>query len=120
MTTLTAFRTSNTQTAAVLGAMAALLIGIAMVPAASAAPIDETPSLVVQYDPQNLATDSGARAVYAKIASAARQVCPGDSSRDLRAIFDARKCRQEAIARAVNQIHQPRLVEIAARHGKKG
>jgi UrcA family protein len=52
--------------------------------------------------------------------SAARHVCPEESSKDLRVIFATRQCREDAIARAVSKIHQPRLVEIAARHAKQG
>ncbi|MGA2777198.1 MAG: UrcA family protein [Steroidobacteraceae bacterium] len=118
MSKIRLFNTNKTRTTAVLGALAALLVGIAMIPTANAAASDEAPSLVVRFDAQSLASEGGAREVFAKIVAAARQVCPGDSTRELGAVFAANQCRKEAIARAVKQIHHPRLVEIAARHGK--
>ncbi len=120
MNTNTAISTAKTQTAVALGAIAALLLGIATIPVAGAESTDEAPSVVVRYDAQSLETESGARVVYEKIASAARQVCPEGSRHDLAAFHAANQCRKAAIARAVNEIHHPRLVEIAALRAKRG
>jgi UrcA family protein len=120
MNTTRRFNTAKTQTAVALGAAAALLLGFAMIAPAGAASVDEVPTLVVRYDPQALATDEGARAVYEKIASAARKVCTEGSSHDLKAFAEAYRCRKAAIARAVGEIHHPRLVEIAAGRAKRG
>jgi len=120
MKTFTAYRSAATGIGGALGAIAALLMGVSMIPAANAATIDEVPSVVVRYDAQSLATESGAREVYFRLVSAARHVCPEESSKDLRVIIATRQCRTDAIARAVSKIHQPRLVEIAAQHAKQG
>lgn len=120
MSTINTFNTAKTQTAVAVGAVAALLLGFAMIPVASAETADVTPTRVVRYDAQNLETDSGARAIYEKIAAAAREVCVEDSSHDLRAFHEANQCRKAAIARAVAQIHHPRLVEIASHRANHG
>jgi UrcA family protein len=120
MSTITAFNTAKTQTAVALGAVAAVLLGFAMIPVASAATADDSPVLTVRYDAHSLESESGARAVYEKIASAARQVCVESPSHDLRAFHEAYVCRKAAIARAVEQIHHPRLVEIASQRAKRG
>jgi UrcA family protein len=100
-----------------LGGLAGLAAGVAQ---ASAEPI-ATPSLVVHYSAGMLATDSGARAVYRRIALAAEQVCPNVSSsaRFTRPVIT--ECRQQAIADAVNKIHNERLAEVhAAASSKSG
>jgi len=120
MSTINTFSTAKTQTAVALGAVAALLLGCALIPVASAETADVTPTRLVRYDARSLATDSGARAIYEKIAAAARQVCMEESSHDLRAFREANQCRKAAIARAVEQIHHPRLVEIASHRANRG
>ncbi|MGA2710551.1 MAG: UrcA family protein [Steroidobacteraceae bacterium] len=120
MNTFTAYRSATTRTAGALGAIAALLMGASMIPAANAATFDEVPSVVVRYDARSLATESGARELYVRLVAAARHVCPEESTWDLRGTYATRRCREEAVARAVNKIHQPRLVEIAARNAKQG
>ncbi|HEY2145591.1 MAG TPA: UrcA family protein [Steroidobacteraceae bacterium] len=86
--------------------------------AAGAAPADsDTSSLVVHFTSDALATDSGARALYHRIALAAEQVCPTDS----RFIPEAvRECRQQAIAGAVEKIHNQRLAAVYAAHSRAG
>ena len=120
MNTNTAFNTAKTQTAVALGAVAALLLGFAMIPVAGAASADEPPTVTVRYDAQSLETETGARAIYEKIASAARRVCVENSPHDLQAFHEAYLCRQAVIARAVEQIHHPRLVEIATKRANRG
>ncbi|HMD74378.1 MAG TPA: UrcA family protein [Steroidobacteraceae bacterium] len=120
MSTINTFSTAKTQTAVALGAVAALLLGFALIPIANAETADATPTRVVRYDAQSLETDSGARAIYEKIAAAAREVCSENFSHDLRAFHEASQCRKAAIARAVEQIHHPRLVEIASHRANRG
>ncbi len=43
-----------------------------MIPVASAETADVTPTATVRYDARSLETDTGARAIYEKIAAAAR------------------------------------------------
>ena len=60
--------------------LAMLMCGIGAVGAAGAAgaatPDSDTPSIALKYDPAALNSDAGARKLYARIESAAVQVCP--------------------------------------------
>jgi UrcA family protein len=98
------------------------LVGLAAAGAAGAsAESVDAPSLIVPYSAGMLATDSGARAVYRRIALAAEQVCPNVSSsaRFTRPVVT--QCREQAIADAVNKIHNERLAEVhAAASSKSG
>jgi UrcA family protein len=85
---------------------------------ASAAPSDE-PVLVVRFSADMLATDSGARALYRRIARAAEQVCPNDSY-NLLMSGRVQKCREQAIAGAVDKIHNQRLAAVHAASSKSG
>lgn len=100
--------------------LVALLISASMVAAVNASPSDGIPTIAVKYDPQSITTESGARELYRRIVNAARQVCPDDDVRDLQRTAVARRCRDAAVARAVSEIHEPHLVEIAAGHAKRG
>jgi UrcA family protein len=96
---------------------ALLLVGaIGYVMAAGAAsaadpagdPAGDPPSIVVRFSSDELTTDSGAHAVYRRLVAAANKVCPeNDYSIWLRERVQA--CRDQAIARAVAQINNPRL-----------
>ena len=57
----------------------------------------------------NLATDVGAHELYSRIAMAARAVCPDANIRDLGAFSSSKMCQSEAIARAVQDVRNPRL-----------
>jgi UrcA family protein len=80
----------------------------------------DTPSMVVQYSSDALATDSGTRALYRQLAQAAERVCPNPS--DTRLIKPAvLQCRQEALNAAVSKIHSQRLAALhASRMTKSG
>ena len=78
----------------------------------------DTPSLVVQYSSDALATDSGTRALYRRLAQAAEQVCPSLSNTRLVSEV-VLKCRQQALTAAVNKIHSQRLAELHAAHTSK-
>lgn len=100
-----------------LGGLAGLAAGVAQ---ASAEPI-EAPSLVVRYSYDMLASDSGARAVYRRIAKAAEQVCPNEPSFAHLTSPVVIRCRAQAIADAVNKIHNERLAGVhAAASSKSG
>jgi UrcA family protein len=87
--------------------------------AAGASPADsDVPSLVVHYSQDTLATDSGARALYHRIAQAAAEVCPADDSRLIPEAV--RECRAHAIAGAVEKIHNQRLAAVYAAYSRAG
>ncbi|MFI4889374.1 MAG: UrcA family protein [Steroidobacterales bacterium] len=105
---------------AALGAAAAWIATAALAPAAQAAPADDVPSVVIKYDANQAATERGALELYARLVYAARQVCPSDDTGNLARVALARQCQKDAVARAVNQIHERRLVEIAAARSSRG
>jgi UrcA family protein len=101
----------------VLGSLA----GIMGAGAASAAGLDsDVPSIVVKYSDQNLATDDGALALYRRLTSAAKRVCPDASTKDLSRLAIAQRCQNEAVARAIRQIDNSRLAALHAAHSKNG
>ncbi len=103
---------------------AVLLLGLAgMVGARSALAgpaADDVPRVVVKYGDLNLSTDIGTQILYRRLKAAARAVCPDFSNRDLRQSDVSRRCRAEALARAVNDVHSSRLAAIYARQPYAG
>ena len=98
------------------------LAGLAVAGTAGALPaVLDAPSMTVKYSSDALATDSGTRALYRRLAQAAEQVCPNAPS-DSRIVSAAvLKCRQEALTAAVNKIHSERLAALhASRMTKSG
>jgi UrcA family protein len=96
-------------------------VGLAAAGVAAASPTSpDAPSLVVRYNADMLATDSGARALYHRLAIAAEAVCP----QPINNRFPNEKiveCRNEAIAGAVLKIHNQRLAAVhAAATSKSG
>jgi UrcA family protein len=75
-------------------------------------PAEDVPSVAIQYSAFELSSDEGARILYRRIASAAQEVCPQADSRDLNGFALSKACRSEAIARAVRDIHSPRLAAL--------
>jgi UrcA family protein len=97
------------------------LAGIMAAGAASAAGHDsDVPSIVVKYSDQSLATDDGAYALYRRITSAAKRVCPDASTKDLSRLAKAEQCREDAVARAIRQIDNSRLAALHAARSKNG
>ena len=92
-----------------------LLVGalgcVAAAGAAFASPVT-MPRQTVQYDKAALQTDTGARALYLRIARAAEQVCPNRYS--LLTSNLVMQCRQQAIKAAVGKIHNERLAALDA------
>ncbi|MGA2191309.1 MAG: UrcA family protein [Steroidobacteraceae bacterium] len=119
MNTVATPRTFGTGITFAMSLVAGCLLSTLSVPV-NAASIDPAPSLVVKYDAQSLATENGARTLYRRLAAAARQVCPEESGRDLSRLAAARQCQEESIARAVRQIHNPRLVKILVGSANRG
>jgi UrcA family protein len=97
------------RTATTLAALAACLAVGALGTARAAGP-----SIAVRYTGQDLATEEGSQALYARIEAAARAVCPVDDIRDLRAVAAARACRKQAIEQAVRSVDNPKLAAVYA------
>ena len=88
--------------------------------AGAATPDSDLPSIVVKYNDLTLATDSGVTQLYRRIVSAARQVCPDAPLRDFGAQRQVDHCRNQAVAKAIQQIDNPRLAALYATHSKNG
>jgi UrcA family protein len=101
-----------------------LLLGLAGVAAASAAnasPADsETTAVVVRYSPEALTTDRGAQALYHRLTIAAEKVCENPVSEGLRISPAELECRKQALANAVEKIHNTRLAAAYATRTKSG
>ncbi len=108
-------------TLAAVGALATAALPGSPAIASAAQPAAAAPQTVVYYSLRDLATDRGTRALYERIVSAARRVCPGNDSRDLADFADSRQCQRQAVARAIHQIGSPRLaalhMQATSRHG---
>jgi UrcA family protein len=96
------------------------LFAIAAIAPAHSATTAEAPSVVVKYDAAKAGTESGALELYGRLLYAAREVCPSGDASDLRRLTQSHQCQKDAVARAVTQIHNRRLVEIAAAHSNRG
>lgn len=105
---------------ALTGAAAALISMAGLAPALYAAPSGEASRVVIKYDADQAATQSGALALYNRLDSAAHQVCPTEDSLQPQRARQARQCQREALDRAVTQIHTRRLVEIATARANRG
>jgi UrcA family protein len=101
-----------------LGGLAGLAAGAAGTAAAGPV-VGDVPVLVVRYNADMLETDSGARALYSRLARAAERVCP-DVSYNLLPNPAVRKCREDALEGAINKIHNQRLAAVHAAHVKSG
>lgn len=95
---------------AAIGLTTALLASPAV--ASAAQPAVDVLQTTVPYNYRDLATDQGTRALYERITSAARSVCPGYDSRDLATVADSRECQRQAVARAIHQIGNGRLAAV--------
>jgi UrcA family protein len=104
-----------------LGALAACLIGAAG-GALAASPADGAATVKVAFSDLNLASDQGNSTLYARISAAAREVCQVDRAdiRDLARYAQARSCEAQAIAKAVQAVHSPRLAAIYSAHLPRG
>jgi UrcA family protein len=111
MTTPASKLTTFRRSLAVAGAFAALAVTTASF---AAVPSDQPPSVTVRYDDLNLATDAGVNALYHRIASAAQAVCRDENTRDLSLLAAAKRCRADAIARAVRDVNNPQLALVHA------
>jgi UrcA family protein len=93
---------------------------VAAAGAANASPPDVS-SVKIRYTTASLTTDSGTEALYHRLVRAAERVCEEwhiSSSPFPRE--GEKKCREEAVAGAVEKIHNPRLVALYAGKSKAG
>lgn len=95
----------------------ALLVAACALTLATAAAVaeeadSESRSAFVRFAPPELQTDSGARAVYARIERAAKQVCGGPHRFVLRELAAMNECRADAIDGAVTKAASARLLAV--------
>ena len=77
--------------------------------------------VAVYYTEASLATDSGAQSLYHRIVRAAEEVCEDQVTAGSRLPSNAeQKCRRQAIATAVEKVHNPRLVAVYTSSAKSG
>jgi len=100
--------------------IAACGAGATYAQAAGAVATDDVPSVTVKYDPHMLATDAGAKAMYRRLVKAAEAVCPAPITGSPLPSRAIEVCRQEALARAVGQIGDPRLAAVSGAREKSG
>jgi UrcA family protein len=86
--------------------------------ASAATPDFDAPSIVVKYDPAALGSDAGARALYARLAKAAAEVCPNYDPRFIS--HEVQLCRSHAIENAVAKVHNERLAAVYRGANKNG
>lgn len=99
---------------AALGVLSSAALFAPPAVASAAQTSDEIPQTAVYYSMLDLSTDQGTHALYRRLVSAARAVCPGYDSRDLAAVAQSRACQRDAVARAVVQIGNARLASVHA------
>jgi len=97
-----------------------LLTACSALSAASAATVDEVPSVIVKYGDLNLGTDAGVHTLYGRLVRAADRVCRVEFNGDLHTRQRTLECREAAIARAVSAVGNPRLVALRAVHSRVG
>jgi UrcA family protein len=87
----------------------AVFLGSLSAVAAAGTRGDEPLTQKVRFADLDLTHTPGAAALYARIQSAARQVCGPVDVRQLQALTKAHRCTIQAIARAVREVNAPTL-----------
>jgi UrcA family protein len=103
-----------------LGSLAGVLVADAASAAGAASATGDVPAVSVKYSQESLATNGGVYDLYRRITIAAKQVCPDVSIRDLSALRQVAVCREQAVARAISQIDNPKLAALHASRSKNG
>lgn len=93
---------------------AGAVASVGAVGAAVAADALAAPKMVVHFTPEDLNSEEGVQKVYRKIRAAAESVCPAVETGTYLVSERTLKCRQAAIASAVDAIHNKRLAEVAS------
>jgi UrcA family protein len=97
-------------------ALSALASGFSAVVAAADSP--HTPTAIVKYGDLNVSTAEGASALYARILSAAKQVCSSfDTPLDLNSQALKADCIGQAIANGVAALNEPALFMVYKANG---
>jgi UrcA family protein len=109
----------NGFTRATLTVLAFGLVGFGASVATAANAAGDSPAVSVHYSDLNLATEQGTLALYQRIVSAARQVCPANTGPNARLAAQARRCVDEAVARAVQEVQSAKLAELQAARGRR-
>ena len=120
MSTFIPSRTAGSRARVALVLLGSLAGVMAAGAAGAATPDSDVPSVVVKFDDLTLDTDGGVNRLYRRIVFAAKQVCPDGDMRDLRSHQQAEQCRKQAVARAIQQIDNPRLAALHAVRSKSG
>jgi len=120
MTSATLNVAARLRTASAFALLAACLAVGATGAAHAATDAADAPALTVRYADLNLDTQQGSLALYGRIVAAAQQVCAAEDIRDLHAVAAARLCREQAIARAVRDVHSPMLASLYAERTRQG
>ncbi|MDB6107141.1 MAG: hypothetical protein JWO52_7140 [Gammaproteobacteria bacterium] len=94
-------------TTAVFGALASAFSAVGVAAAGA-----DAPTLIVKYGDLDVSTAQGATALYGRIRSAAKTVCPPFDQRDLAWRVLRATCINDAIARAVTEVNQPALFMV--------
>jgi UrcA family protein len=106
------------------GVRSLLLAGglVAAAGAAMASPPDaDVPTVKVQFTTASLTTESGTQALYHRLVKAAEKVCEDEHMSGSPFPSESEmKCREEAVAGAVEKIHNPRLVALFTGKTKAG
>ncbi len=101
-------RMSSVTTTAAL----ATVMAVAFATTARAGPPDaatSTRSVVVRYAHRDLHSEAGVRSLYRELQRAARRACAAGTDRQLTARADTRRCRNAALADAVDRLADGRL-----------
>jgi len=101
-------------TRATLTVLASGLVGLGASVATAATSTDDAPAISVSYSDLNLATEEGTLALYKRIVSAARQVCPVNTAPSARLAAQAQHCVDDAVARAVKDVQSAKLAQLQA------
>jgi UrcA family protein len=99
---------------AAFGALTAVVSLASPAVASAAQPAADVLQTTVYYSFSDFSTSQGTHALYRRIESAARTVCPGYDSQDLAAVADSRECQRQAVAHAIGQIGNARLAAVHA------
>jgi UrcA family protein len=104
--------------ATAVSALGACLIAALSGAAYAASPGTASASMRVSYADLNLASDQGNKELYARIVSAARQVCAADEVdiREMHGFASEQACERQAIAGAVQRVHSPKLAAVYSAH----
>ncbi len=86
--------------------------GISTAGTATTALADELPQRTVSFSDLDLSHSAGAAVLYSRINGAAAQVCDQHGVRSLEAFTTARRCIDQAIARAVAEVDVPALTSL--------